>query len=74
MIKCVKITCSIKLTNAITENIQKHARKLNLEGSLQVLSSDSIRIIACGTKKKTLMLLWTPSIRKGEIRRSLRLR
>jgi len=53
MNKCLKITfLKVKVPHDFLHSVvQKHAKKLNIEGIAQVFSTDKkIRIIACGMK------------------------
>lgn len=52
MNKCLKITFSAKIPEDFLHGtIQKNARKLSIEGTVQPLQEENhIRIIACGTK------------------------
>ena len=54
MNKCLKITLRGDLPKGFLQSyIQKHAKKLSLEGTVQILNGGEqvIRIIACGTKE-----------------------
>lgn len=50
MNKCVKITCIVKVTSSFTSLIHKKAQELLLEGSLQVVPPETIKIVVCGSK------------------------
>ncbi|HSC25400.1 MAG TPA: hypothetical protein VLB80_04275 [Candidatus Babeliales bacterium] len=51
MKKCLKITLVSKtLDNDIRNFIQKAARKLDLEGTVQLVQSNEFVVIACGLK------------------------
>lgn len=52
MKKCLKITfISKKSEKLLYDFIQKHARKLEIEGTVQFVEPNEIAIIACGTKE-----------------------
>jgi acylphosphatase len=52
MKKCLKITfTSVKAEGFLHDFIQKNARMLNLEGTVQFVEPNEITIIACGTKE-----------------------
>jgi len=52
MNKCLKITFRADFPeNFLQTFVQKHAKKLNIEGMVQVISPEKrVRIIACGLK------------------------
>ncbi len=52
MNKCLKITFSGAMPEGFLHNfIQKNAKKLNLEGTAQVVTSENkVRIVVCGDK------------------------
>jgi len=51
MKKCLKITfISVNTEGLLHEFIQKNARMLHLEGTVQVVEPDGISIVACGSK------------------------
>ena len=50
MNKCLKVTLSGKLSSSFGEVLQKHAKKLKVEGTVQAFPESTIRIIACGHK------------------------
>lgn len=53
MNKCIKITLKGEPTAEFIYNvIQKHARKLSLEGLAQPLQGNGIKIIVCGEKEQ----------------------
>lgn len=53
MNKCLKITVSIEAKDeGLLNSIQKHARKYELEGVVQPLSSDKVKIVICGEKEQ----------------------
>lgn len=53
MNKCVKMTFVIAIKEGFLQNVvQKQARKLEIEGSAQVISPGHIKVIACGAKEK----------------------
>ena len=52
MKKCLKITfISSKTEGLLQDFIQKNARMLNLEGTVQFIEPNEISIIACGLKE-----------------------
>ncbi len=51
MNKCIKITCTLKITKTFTETVQKQAQALSLEGLMQAVGTDTIKIVACGSKE-----------------------
>lgn len=52
MNKCLKISFSGEFPpDFFKEFIQKHAKKLGVEGTVQLISPQTVRIIACGTKE-----------------------
>lgn len=52
MNKCVKITITGQLHEGfLTTVIQKHARKLSIEGTANLMPPNKAKIIACGTKE-----------------------
>lgn len=53
MKKCLRITFVAELPkNFLHDTIQKHAHKLNIEGTGQLVSSENkIKIMACGEKE-----------------------
>lgn len=53
MNKCLKITLTLDPKEGFLQNvIQQNARKFELEGIVQALSSDKIKIIVCGEKEQ----------------------
>jgi len=48
--KCVKILCGCEVSLELTQAIQKLARHLAIEGFIQVMDQDNLKIIACGSK------------------------
>ncbi len=52
MNKCLKITFNADIPDDFIQNhIQKNARKLNIEGTAQIINSENkIKIIVCGNK------------------------
>jgi acylphosphatase len=50
MMKCIKVTCMLKVTKVFADFVQKHAHKLALEGFLQIVTPDQIKIVVCGAK------------------------
>jgi acylphosphatase len=51
MNKCLRITISGEFpANFFRDVLQKHAKKLNVEGTVQALHDGTFRIIACGDK------------------------
>lgn len=50
MNKCLKITLSGDLSAGFRSDLHKQAKKLLIEGTVQSLSGNIIRIIACGKK------------------------
>ncbi len=53
MNKCLKITLTLDHKDGFLQNvIQQNARKFELEGVVQALSSDKIKIIVCGEKEQ----------------------
>ncbi len=53
MNKCLKITLTIEIKEGFLQNIiQQQARKNNLEGIVQPLGSDKVKIIVCGEKEQ----------------------
>jgi acylphosphatase len=58
MNRCLKISCSGPLTKAFLETIiQQQAHDLAIEGIAQILDSDQLNIIACGTSENIEQLL-----------------
>ena len=58
MNKCLKITFTVNTSNNFLRSfIQKHARRLNIEGTAQLIGSQKVRIIACGTKNNVELLI-----------------
>jgi len=52
MKKCLKITFILnKPEGFLHDFVQKHARMLHLEGTVQVVQPNSISIVACGSKE-----------------------
>ena len=51
MIKCVRITCELKITKAFTASIQRQATRLDLEGLMHVIIPSNLKIVACGSKE-----------------------
>ena len=52
MNKCLKITLTLDPQEGFLQNvIQQNARKFDLEGIVQALSSDKVKIIVCGEKE-----------------------
>ena len=50
MHKCLKITFTADLPEGfLQEAIQKHARKLSVEGVAQMLMDNFVKIVVCGT-------------------------
>lgn len=53
MNKCLKITLTLDPKEGFLQNvIQQNARKFELEGIVQALSSDKVKIIVCGEKEQ----------------------
>ncbi len=53
MNKCVKIIITVRSGELFLSTIvQKQARKMQLEGTAQLITPTSIRIIVCGLKEK----------------------
>jgi acylphosphatase len=53
MNKCLKITITIEPKDgALLSTIQKHARKYELEGIVQPLVPDKVKIVICGEKEQ----------------------
>lgn len=53
MNKCLKITLTLDPKEGFMQNvIQQNARKFELEGIVQALSSDKVKIIVCGEKEQ----------------------
>ncbi len=51
MNKCLRITLTADFPEGFLQNfIQKNARKLNLEGIAQAVTSRTMRIVVCGLK------------------------
>lgn len=51
MNKCLRITFSGKFpADFLHSFVQKHAKKLNVEGTVQWTESKGVRIIVCGSK------------------------
>ena len=51
MNKCLRITFTADVSGDFLRIfVQKHARKMNIEGTAQVTAEQKIRIIVCGTK------------------------
>jgi len=74
MNKCVRISFNSKVPEGYLRSfVQKHARKLNLEGSAQVVGPDGrVRVEVCGTKENIDTFLdvihkGTTSYRPGEV-------
>jgi acylphosphatase len=52
MNKCLKITFSGKFPEDFFHTfIQKHAKKLNIEGTVQLLQDATVKIMVCGKKE-----------------------
>lgn len=54
MVQCLKIFFSIMLSKTLLPNIQKKAKDLNLEGTVQTThhaEHSDLRIVVCGSKK-----------------------
>ena len=52
MKKCLKITLVGKLpTGFVQKHIQKNARSLGIEGTVQSIEENTIRIVVCGQKE-----------------------
>jgi acylphosphatase len=53
VIKCVRLVFNATLPkDFLHEVIQKIARNYNLEGLVQMMGADQVKIIACGPKEK----------------------
>ncbi len=51
MNKCLRITFTADVSSDFLRSfVQKHARKIHIEGTAQLVGLQKIRIIACGTK------------------------
>ena len=49
MNKCLRITLLIKMQDGILEDfIQKNAKKFSIEGTVQAVDKQTIKIVACG--------------------------
>ena len=58
MKKCLKITfIASKIEGFLNDFIQKNARQLNVEGTVQFVEPNGIVIIACGSKENIDMFL-----------------
>ena len=51
MKKCLKILFRGEITDDLTKGIMKKARSMALEGDIQILDKDLIKIIAYGSKE-----------------------
>ncbi len=52
MNKCLKISFAGEFSSDFFHDfIQKHAKKLGLEGTVQVVHKDMVRIVVCGKKE-----------------------
>lgn len=51
MNKCLKITLTVEPKEGLFNAIQKHARTAELEGVVQAISADKVRIVICGDKE-----------------------
>jgi len=52
MYKCLKVTFSANFPEGfLSDFVQKHAKNLNLEGTVQVMSmNNKVRVVVCGPK------------------------
>jgi len=58
MKKCLQITIIAEFPEEFLRNfIQKHARKLELEGTVQFVDQDQARIFVCGEKEEVDLFL-----------------
>ena len=51
MNQCLKITLFVGAVKGLGDFVQKHAKKLELEGVVQLISDDHVKIIVCGLKE-----------------------
>lgn len=52
MKKCLRILVTATFPGSFLSSfVQKHARELNLEGTVQLVAPDQMRIIVCGEKE-----------------------
>jgi acylphosphatase len=53
MNKCLKITLTVEIKQGfLQETIQKNARAYELEGMVQQIAEDKVKIIVCGEKEQ----------------------
>lgn len=52
MNKCLRITLTLKLTAQAQQTIKNHARLLGVEGIMQVIDNDKVKVIVCGNIQK----------------------
>lgn len=52
MNKCLKITLTVEPKEGLLSAIQSHARKSELEGVVQAIGPDKVKIIICGEKEQ----------------------
>ncbi len=53
MNKCLKITLTVEIKEGFLQNtIQKNARTYELEGMVQPIADDKVKIIVCGEKEQ----------------------
>ena len=52
MSQCLNITFSLKGPKKVLQNIQKYARALELEGTVQVVNGDgkAVKLLVCGVR------------------------
>jgi acylphosphatase len=52
MNKCLRITLTLELTPQAQQTIKNHARLLGVEGIMQVIDNDKVKVIVCGNIQK----------------------
>ena len=52
MTKCVKIMCTLHVSEELLEIVSMAARKFFIEGALHLIPPDGLKIVACGTKER----------------------
>lgn len=69
MNQCLRISMFLKFSKAFLQDIvQKNAKTLGIEGTVQVISNEQIKIIACGTQEainRFLDILHAEAIRQS---------
>lgn len=58
MVQCLRITfCVPEQENLLQNLVQKHARRLDIEGSAQMIEPKKVQVLACGAQEAIEQLI-----------------